>query len=201
VNLFVGQTRPAKAPVIGQRVRGMPIGQRPIDYDTFYLLPKAVNARPGMRFGPEGGEKQPGTPSKGNPSSPPNLASRLSAKAKKFVPKKADRKMMSPGRSSREYSPAKSDASSRSKYSWSSVSTPEDSPKLVGDEKDLHSPEKSFNLRTESKDTRFMQQYLSEQFSNRMSSYDHQEAYEQHNWTQRSYLSYGYDHTLSTELQ
>mmetsp|Transcript_18011 Transcript_18011/g.34143 ORF Transcript_18011/g.34143 Transcript_18011/m.34143 type:complete len:181 (-) Transcript_18011:233-775(-) len=180
----------------------MPIGQRPIDYDSFYLLPKAVNARPGMRLGPEGNEKQPDTPSKSNPLSPPNLASRLSAKAKKFVPKKSDRKTSPSEGRSREYSPAKSDASGRSKYSWSTVSTPEASPKLIADEMDSYS-EKSFNLRPESKESRFMHQYMTEQFSHRMPSYDRPEAFEQqNNWTQqRTFQSYGYDHTLSTELQ
>mmetsp|Transcript_1606 Transcript_1606/g.3084 ORF Transcript_1606/g.3084 Transcript_1606/m.3084 type:complete len:131 (-) Transcript_1606:265-657(-) len=80
--------------------------RRPVNYDSFYLLPTTVNARAGMRYAP--GEldlsvAQPGT------------SSTLSAKAKSFVPKFT----------SRERSPASSEASFSSSQSFPS---PEASP-------------------------------------------------------------------------
>mmetsp|Transcript_22244 Transcript_22244/g.31072 ORF Transcript_22244/g.31072 Transcript_22244/m.31072 type:complete len:170 (+) Transcript_22244:108-617(+) len=101
--------------------------QRPLNYDSFYLLPKAVNPRPGMRYAPNSQ-----SPSK-NVQSPANLASRLSAKAKSFVPKTNERKSHP-----RDASPAKSESSMRSKYSSSSSSSPNDSPKLFADDDDFY---------------------------------------------------------------
>mmetsp|Transcript_16372 Transcript_16372/g.32013 ORF Transcript_16372/g.32013 Transcript_16372/m.32013 type:complete len:124 (-) Transcript_16372:28-399(-) len=48
-----------------------------LDYNSFYLLPKAVNGTPEMRHGPPGYESQATSPSK------------LRATAKSFVPKYA----------------------------------------------------------------------------------------------------------------
>ncbi|GAB5358975.1 hypothetical protein AAMO2058_000505100 [Amorphochlora amoebiformis] len=98
--------------------------QRPIDYSSFYLLPKAVNARPGMRFGaPTTDSTSP------KQTSPRGLASRLSAKAKSFVPKTSTHEQKSSA-GTRDWSPTKSDSSYRSKFGSSTESTPEASPNL-----------------------------------------------------------------------
>ena len=118
----------------------MPFG-RPIDYDSFYLLPKAVNARPNMRKGP---------PSSGSGSTPSkkhqqqqlhrssmhdfNLAKRLSAKAKSFIPKTSTYERKASGLK-REPSPnIASDTTSNSSNSQNS--SPEISPSISSQEMD-----------------------------------------------------------------
>eukprot|EP00469_Lotharella_globosa_P018838 CAMPEP_0167814542 /NCGR_PEP_ID=MMETSP0112_2-20121227/2482_1 /TAXON_ID=91324 /ORGANISM="Lotharella globosa, Strain CCCM811" /LENGTH=166 /DNA_ID=CAMNT_0007713777 /DNA_START=44 /DNA_END=543 /DNA_ORIENTATION=+ len=60
--------------------------QRPLNYESFYLLPQAVNGRPGMKCDPSGEEIIPRSRS----NSRRNISSRhrrqLSATAKPFVP-------------------------------------------------------------------------------------------------------------------
>mmetsp|Transcript_25531 Transcript_25531/g.47619 ORF Transcript_25531/g.47619 Transcript_25531/m.47619 type:complete len:134 (-) Transcript_25531:333-734(-) len=82
--------------------------RRPVNYDSFYLLPTTVNARAGMRYAPDELDV---------PVTQPSTSSTLSAKAKSFVPKFT----------SRESSPAKSVASFSSAQSFSS---PASSPQL-----------------------------------------------------------------------
>mmetsp|Transcript_19188 Transcript_19188/g.28672 ORF Transcript_19188/g.28672 Transcript_19188/m.28672 type:complete len:119 (+) Transcript_19188:60-416(+) len=83
---------------------------KPIDYNSFVLLPSTVNARPGMRFA---SQKNP--LKRGVQTSSPTI-SRLSAKAKSYVPK-SEKKIQSES-SSKVKSASISQSISQSEYTY-----------------------------------------------------------------------------------
>jgi len=174
--------------------------KRPINYDSFYLLPTAMNARPGMRFGPGSNTKTTTSSSylvkqhTLSMDSPPNLASRLSAKAKSFVPKSTngfDRKKFG-----RDVSPAKSERSHYSKYLSSNETSPQESPSLQGEE-DFSNYEMAPQgfllqrdtspLRSRSKEHRNQPPYKG------FSTNSHYSGYESYNGQNNQFDGYSYD--------
>mmetsp|Transcript_44400 Transcript_44400/g.71380 ORF Transcript_44400/g.71380 Transcript_44400/m.71380 type:complete len:213 (+) Transcript_44400:69-707(+) len=171
----------------------------PINYDSFYLLPTAMNARPGMRFGPGSNTKTTTSSSYSGKqhissmNSPPNLASRLSAKAKSFVPKSTngfDRKKMG-----RDVSPAKSETSQHSKYLSSNETSPQESPSLEGDDDLFNAYEmapKGFRLQRDASPNRSKEYGSQSQYAG-YSTNSHYNGYESYSGQSTQLDGYSYD--------